>query len=125
MLAQKSVSTAASLNPFKNSWFNPTIFLLPLLTFGYFQWQLGSISELSELLSPFTKPGGNNSSLFKELKDDVLNFEAMRQQYAAQCPEKAFKPHIFSTDPLIIYIEDYLSQDETKYLLNLALVILL
>jgi len=123
MSTQKSSSTAASLNPFQNSWFNPTILLLPLLTFGYFQWQLGSISELSEFLSPLTKLGGNSSALSKELKDDVLNYEVMRQQYAAQCPEKAFKPHIFSTDPLIIYIEDYLSLDETKYLLNLALVI--
>ncbi|KAJ5434834.1 Prolyl 4-hydroxylase alpha subunit [Penicillium cf. griseofulvum] len=47
-------------------------------------------------------------------------FGQMRQEYEAQCPVQKYQTLIFSTDPLIIYIEDYLSYEETRYLLHLA-----
>jgi prolyl 4-hydroxylase len=53
---------------------------------------------------------------------DIYNgsFSAMRAEYASACPQHPYKTRIFSQDPLIIYIEDYLSQAETNYLLDLA-----
>ncbi|GME33982.1 hypothetical protein F5Y19DRAFT_445822 [Neofusicoccum parvum] len=44
----------------------------------------------------------------------------MYAEYAATCPDHQWETHIFSTDPLIVYIENYLAFEETQYLLNLV-----
>jgi prolyl 4-hydroxylase len=80
--------------------------LLPLLPFGFLQWQ--NISSKLGLGTP------------KPFSTDAVTFESMATQYATACPPHTFKTHIFSTDPLIIYVEEYLSKLETEYLLNLA-----
>ncbi|KAK3313634.1 hypothetical protein B0H66DRAFT_463663, partial [Apodospora peruviana] len=46
--------------------------------------------------------------------------EQIATRYAAGCPDHAPKTHIFSTDPLIIYVENYLTSEEISYLLHLA-----
>lgn len=47
-------------------------------------------------------------------------FTQMVEQYAAGCPAQFTKPRVFSEDPLMVYIEDYLSPAEAKYLLHVA-----
>ena len=44
----------------------------------------------------------------------------MRSQYQKSCPEQLYRPYIFSTDPLIVYLEEFLSYEETRYILDLA-----
>lgn len=34
-----------------------------------------------------------------------------------QCPEHNYKTHIFSSSPLIIYVEDFLAEDEVNHLI--------
>jgi len=54
------------------------------------------------------------------MQDSNSAFEAMREEYTRGCPSHQYKTRIFSEDPLIVYIEDYLSHEETRYILNLA-----
>lgn len=51
---------------------------------------------------------------------ETTRFDDLRREYAIACPEHHYRTHIFSRDPLIIYIENYLLPDETRYLLDLA-----
>ncbi|KFX92713.1 hypothetical protein V490_05223 [Pseudogymnoascus sp. VKM F-3557] len=118
---RKSGKTTSPVNTFRNSWLSIAIPLVPLLGFTYFQWQSGAITSLSSLHSLFPEQLRNSGFWSTDPKADVFDTEVMRRQYAAQCPDHSFKTHIFSTDPLIIYIEDYLSQDEARYLLKLAI----
>ncbi|EOD47680.1 putative 2og-fe oxygenase family protein [Neofusicoccum parvum UCRNP2] len=88
--------------------------LLPLLPFGFLQWQNISskfgLGNVDISMPSFSHAPASNAT----------RFETMAAQYAAGCPAHTFKTHIFSTDPLIIYVEDYLSKPETEYLLDLA-----
>jgi prolyl 4-hydroxylase len=36
-----------------------------------------------------------------------------------KCAEHSFDIHVFSTNPLVIYIDGFLSQDETKHLVEI------
>lgn len=45
---------------------------------------------------------------------------SLRAQYAQGCPDHTFRTSMFSSDPIITYIENYLSPDEIAYLLELA-----
>ena len=47
-------------------------------------------------------------------------FESMRERYRQSCPQHQFQTRIFSTDPLIIYLENFIGKDEAKYILNVA-----
>jgi len=50
----------------------------------------------------------------------VTTFDQLREQYSAACPEHSYKTRIFSMDPLIIYLEDYITAPEREYILNQA-----
>ena len=54
------------------------------------------------------------------MQESNSTFEAMREEYMRGCPSHQYKTRIFSEDPLIVYIEDYLSHEETRYILHLA-----
>lgn len=83
-----------------------TLFLLPLVSLvAVPKWQRGA-DFVDSIKSRFT---GQQTTL-----------ESMRMQYAKECPEYTFRTHLFSSDPVIIYIEDYLSSSEVTYLLQLA-----
>lgn len=88
--------------------------LFPLLPFGFLSWQ--NISSRID----FSKIDFSPSVSSHVPVNNVSTFQDMAAQYAAECPQHNFKTQIFSADPLIIYVEDYLSQRETEYLLNLA-----
>jgi prolyl 4-hydroxylase len=48
------------------------------------------------------------------------SFEALAEQYQIACPEHGYRTRVFSFDPLIIYIENWVTQEEAKYLLHIA-----
>ncbi|KAK0621050.1 putative prolyl 4-hydroxylase 6 [Lasiodiplodia hormozganensis] len=89
--------------------------LLPLLPFGFLQWQ--NISSKFNLHNiDITMPSFSSATT----ASPNTTFTAMAAQYAASCPAHTISPHIFSSDPLIIYVADFLTAAETSYLLNLA-----
>lgn len=45
---------------------------------------------------------------------------ALAQRYAQGCPDHRFVPRLLSADPFMMYIENLLTQEETKHLLALA-----
>lgn len=103
----------------KSSWVYPATVVLPLLAFAFFKLQsnpslLGGLASSEKL---HEQPRSSPSSVASSAED---TFETMRRQYGAACPEHNYQTHIFSTDPLIIYVENYLSYEETRYILNLA-----
>ncbi|EAW12362.1 putative 2OG-Fe(II) oxygenase family oxidoreductase [Aspergillus clavatus NRRL 1] len=73
-------------------------------------------SSLETIQFPLT----SISEVFSKMQNESRTFEAMYKQYSIQCPAQKYQTHIFTTDPLIVYIEDYLSHDETVYLQHLA-----
>jgi hypothetical protein len=74
---------------------------------------------LSLVLTQFPPSSGN--LLINSLKpNDNDWFGSMTKEYQLACPEQNFRPYIFTFDPLIIYLENYLSYRETRYLIQLA-----
>lgn len=71
-----------------------------------------SQSQTSSSLTTTTSPNTNTSAPF--------SMAALRTQYAQGCPDHTFRTSMFSSDPIITYIEGYLSPDEIAYLLELA-----
>jgi hypothetical protein len=63
------------------------------------------------------------STLYHGLNTNVTSittFDKLREQYVEGCPEHSYKTRIFSMDTLIVYLEDYITAPESKYILNLA-----
>jgi hypothetical protein len=96
-----------------------------LLGLCVIQSKLGFLEGWIESSTSLLKFHANSASLDNHVHSmpestEAAKFDQMRQEYEAQCPVQKYQTRIFSTDPLIIYIEDYLSYEETKYLLRLA-----
>jgi prolyl 4-hydroxylase len=104
----------------KRSVFSPLslALLIPLASVCYFQRQ--SFSLIPESLRLFYGFENETLSTGRQLAATIASTEQLATRYAEACPEHKFRTHIFSTDPLIIYVEDYLSRDEISYLLRLA-----
>lgn len=58
--------------------------------------------------------------LYNGPSTNVTRFDQLWEQYAEACPEHSYRTRIFSMDPLIIYLEDYITAAEREYVLNLA-----
>ena len=73
-------------------------------------------------LSSFTNNNGSNN----QLKPDKEKFSADKIESlmvpieGLECEEKGYKVHIFNREPLIIYIEGFLSQDESMRILDMS-----
>ena len=73
--------------------------------------------QLSSFLSFHSRIGSGTSD---QSSLSSVNFEDMRAQYSISCPKHDFQTRIFSTDPLIIYLENFIGKDEARYILNVA-----
>ena len=95
-----------------------SVFAPTVLSMAFLRWGISGLDKLGSLIYPVhtgdvdSSTGSSNSSL--------LGVDQLRAQYAISCPQHQYRTNIFSTDPLIIYVEDYLSPAEVDYLLNLA-----
>ena len=49
----------------------------------------------------------------------VINFDTLDK--AATCRNHPYKTHLFSEDPLVIYINSFISEDEASQLVSLRL----
>jgi prolyl 4-hydroxylase len=92
--------------------FAPTIFSMLLLKWGV---NFNSLMKLSTIGSTAISRDSQ-----KSLNTTLTKYDILQGQYAESCPTHLYKTNIFTTDPLIIYVEEYLSQPEIDYLLNLA-----
>jgi len=102
----------------KFPWLLASFTLITFLALGLSQSDLhGYTSLLSARVLMFYE--GINGWLQSTLSE-VDKFETMRNEYLAACPEQPFRPHLFTTDPLVIYLENYISLAETQYLIELA-----
>lgn len=105
-------------------WYTPpfnwgAFVLLPALASIYFS----SYTELSlpVLSHPNLSISGGLlviSQLFQSYGSKSLS--SMRNEYSLACPDQNFSTHIFSIDPLMIYLENYISHREARYLIELA-----
>jgi len=55
-----------------------------------------------------------------ELNTDLLALEDGVKNYT--CPPDHYKVYVYSRHPLVLYIEDFLSQEERKHLLKIRCV---
>lgn len=104
--------------------------LIPLLSvgFGYLQPQLltnaipASVKSLyySTRQPLLTYRESNNNQFPANSTSSKFDPALLASQYAQSCPAHSPQTHIFSLDPLIIYIESYLTSSEISYLLSLA-----
>ncbi|MCJ1393919.1 Prolyl 4-hydroxylase, alpha polypeptide [Xylographa bjoerkii] len=92
-------------------------FLPTLLSVLYLRWNsLPTMLDIGNI-------GESDSSLYNSLATNVTSlstFDQLREQYAKACPEHSYKARIFSTDPLIIYLENYITAPEREYIVNMA-----
>jgi len=76
-------------------------------------------NPIVQLLAPRAAPAIRRTPR-PQLNEDLLALETPAQQLnASQCPPDSFSVHIFAREPLVLYIEDFLSLDERRNLLAL------
>jgi len=63
-------------------------------------------------------PGGHQAPPTTNRSDSLVNPDPN-----LQCPEHNYRTHIFSTAPLMIYIDDFLSPEETAHLIDIRSVV--
>lgn len=91
--------------------------LLPsLIGLALLKFQTSSTDLFPYQFHPNDKPAISLSST----EPEIAFFEKMQKEYAVACPDHQYQTHIFSEDPVMVYIENYLHADEAKYLSNLA-----
>ncbi|TKA30913.1 hypothetical protein B0A54_14521 [Friedmanniomyces endolithicus] len=64
-------------------------------------------------------PGGHQAPPTTNRSDSLVNPDPN-----LQCPEHNYRTHIFSTAPLMIYIDDFLSPEETAHLIDIRSALL-
>jgi len=93
------------------------LLLLPLVPAAYLQRDTLTKILPTSLTTLYTTA---TSSLSSSSPSGPVTNAQLAAQYASACPDHRPRTHIFSTDPLIIYVEDYLTKPEIAYLLDLA-----
>lgn len=62
----------------------------------------------------------SSSASHKEAHSAVLDAEKLVfPEKDLQCPQHSYETHILSTEPLVVYIEGFLSKQETEHLVNI------
>ncbi|MCJ1287642.1 hypothetical protein MMC26_006994 [Xylographa opegraphella] len=95
-----------------------SIALLPtLLSLLYFRWNnLPTLLDKSNIrVTDSSLDHGPSPNI-----DSVSAFDLLYEQYAKVCPEHSYKTRIFSTDPLIIYLENYITVPEREYIVKMT-----
>ena len=58
----------------------------------------------------------NAISSYTALANATTALEQIRQQYAEACPDHTYKTRIYSIDPLVIYLDNYITAQERYYI---------
>ncbi len=73
-------------------------------------------NPISELISPGAPKIVRTGR--PQLNQDLLALESSAQN-ASDCPSDAYSVHIFSKAPLVLYVENFLSEEERRHLLEI------
>jgi prolyl 4-hydroxylase len=91
-------------------------------------WRFGTLVEYSLIsialyifvLSPYISPYFSNSSPEGDVTASYEKIESLvYPDEDLKCQEHAFKTHVLSRDPLVIYVESFLSAKEADELVEL------
>lgn len=77
-------------------------------------------NPLTEILSPGT-PRIRRTPL-PQINTDLLALEDAGNETSIQCPEDSYSIHVFSREPLVLYIEGFLRPEEQTHLLDIRFV---
>lgn len=124
--AAHKVSSSAT-----RSWTLLGVFAPTMVALASMRWGSQGLELLGTVLSPNIGPPEGPASGVLQAKTSLMDasvsatvptssMDALRTQYSASCPDHQFRTSIFSSDPLIMYIENYLSPQEIEYLLEVA-----
>lgn len=71
------------------------------------------------LYLPISHMLSDSPEKFTAADSNILNNSLIATDEPLFCPSHGYKTHILSFEPLIIYIEDFVSVNETKHLLKI------
>ncbi|KAK1756221.1 hypothetical protein QBC47DRAFT_182472 [Echria macrotheca] len=83
---------------------------------GFLIFVLFLYNPLLQLLSPGTPQLQRTPR--PQINEDLLALE--KPNRTSQCPPDSYSVHIFSREPLVLYIENFLNQDERDHLLDIS-----
>lgn len=95
-------------------------YLVPLLAVAFFFY-----NPIVERITGRTAPPPQlRRTPLPQINKDLLALEAANRSSTEhlKCGADAYSVHVFSREPLVIYIEKFLSQHEKKHLLEIRLV---
>lgn len=75
-------------------------------------------NPIVQMLSPEQVPRIHRTPL-PRVNESLLALEDDADGTALQCPEDSYSVHIVSKEPLVVYIENFLSVDERSHLLEI------
>lgn len=107
--------------PRNRPWSLVSVFAPTVLSLAVLRWGATGLDKLGSLMNLSHDDDANASYSAGSVNSSHMSVDQLRAQYAMSCPPHQYRTNIFSTDPLIIYVEDYLSSVEVDYLLNLAM----
>ncbi|KAM7188669.1 hypothetical protein V8F20_010472 [Naviculisporaceae sp. PSN 640] len=93
-------------------------YLVPLFAVALFFY-----TPIVELITGRTAPPPQlRRTPLPQINEDLLAVEAANRSSAesSTCGTDAYSIHVFSREPLVIYLENFLSQDERKHLLEIS-----
>ena len=95
-------------------------FLPAILAVVYLRWKnLPFTFESSSIREVIASICSSSSTQITKAVN-ISTVGQLRDQYAQACPEYLYKTRIFSMDPLIIYLEDFIPAKERQYILTMA-----
>lgn len=115
----------SSTSPHELSLANTSQLLLPLGCIAMFSYVIGGIAVLIFLINPISEfffPQQANTrrdhSQPPQLNESLLAINPPNFTLP-ECPPDAYVAHILRSQPLVVYLENFLSQDEREHLLNI------
>lgn len=70
-----------------------------------------------------TAPPQLHRTPLPQINTELLALEANRSGEASKCGPDSYSIHVFSREPLVVYIENFLSLEERKHLLEIRFVV--
>ncbi len=78
---------------------------------------VGLYNPLMRMLAPGPPTIGRTPR--PTLREELLALETVNRTGRPECPSHEYSVHIFSREPLVLYIENFLAVDERSHLLEI------
>ena len=89
-------------------------YIVPLLAFAFFFY-----NPIYDFLTAGKAPPQLRRTPLPQINTELLALEANRSGEASKCGPDSYSVHVFSREPLVVYIENFLSLEERKHLLEI------